>query len=99
MSQRLTGMRAALSGQHKYGGMAVDLLLTKQEAAQVTSTKNALLADILFEGTASANSRLPVKQQVQRQVIHKSMEPSTEARPRSARAPGDQPAEDFTTRR
>jgi hypothetical protein len=100
LSQRLAGMKNALSGQHKSGGLAVDLLLAKQEAAQVTSTKDALLADILLEGTASASSRLPVKQQVQREVIDKPMEPSSSAaRPRSARAAEDQPADDFPSRR
>ncbi len=100
LSQRLAGMKNALNGQHKAGGLAMDLLLAKQEAAQVTSTKDALLADVLLEGTASANGRLPVKQQVQREVNEKPMEPSSsEARPRSARAPGDQPADDIPSRR
>lgn len=78
----------------------MDLLLAKQEAAQVTSTKDALLADVLLEGTGSINGRLPIKQQVQREVNGKPMEPlSGEARHRSARAPGDQPADDFPSRR
>lgn len=100
LSQRLAGMKSALSGQHKAGGLAMDLLLAKQEAAQVTSTKDALLADVLLEGTGSINGRLPIKQQVQREVNGKPMEPlSGEARHRSARAPGDQPADDFPSRR
>jgi hypothetical protein len=40
----------------------MDLLLAKQEAGQVASTKEALIADVLLEGTASASGRLPVKQ-------------------------------------
>ena len=96
LSQRLTGMKNALSGQHKSGGLAMDLLVAKQEAAQVTSTKDALLADILLEGTASATNRMPVKQQVQREVTDTPMgPPSTEGRPRSARAPGGQPIDDL----
>lgn len=101
LSQRLGTMRNALSGQHKSGGLAMDLLLARQEAAQVTSTKDALLADVLLEGTASATGRMPVKQQAQREVIDKRpVEPSaTEGRPRSARAPEDQPSDDLPVRR
>ena len=62
LSQRISSMKQALSGQHKSGPFAMDLLLAKQEARQVVSTKDALVADVLLEGTASAASRLPVKQ-------------------------------------
>jgi hypothetical protein len=62
LSQRIGTMKQALSGQHKAGGLAMDLLLAKQEGAQVVSTKEALVADVLLEGTASAAGRLPVKQ-------------------------------------
>jgi hypothetical protein len=62
LSQRIASMKHALSGQHQSGGLAMDLLLAKQEAAQVASTKEALIADVLLEGTASASGRLPVKQ-------------------------------------
>jgi hypothetical protein len=63
LSQRLGNMKTALSGKHKGGGMAIDLLVARQEASQLVSTKDALVADILLEGTASASGRLPVKQQ------------------------------------
>jgi hypothetical protein len=62
LSQRIGSMKQALSGQHQSGGLAMDLLLAKQEAGQVVSTKDALVADVLLEGTASAAGRLPVKQ-------------------------------------
>jgi hypothetical protein len=62
LAQRIGNMKQALSGQHKSGGLAMDLLLAKQEAGQVVSTKDALVADVLLEGTASASGRLPVKQ-------------------------------------
>jgi hypothetical protein len=62
LSQRIASMKHALSGQHQSGGLAMDLLLAKQEAGQVASTKDALIADVLLEGTASASGRLPVKQ-------------------------------------
>ena len=62
LSQRISSMKQALSGQHKSGPFAMDLLLAKQEARQVVSTKDALVADVLLEGTASAAGRLPVKQ-------------------------------------
>ena len=47
----------------------MDLLLAKQEAGQVVSTKDALVADVLLEGTASATGRLPVKQATRSDVI------------------------------
>jgi hypothetical protein len=62
LGQRIGTMKQALSGQHKSGGLAMDLLMAKQEAGQVVSTKEALVADVLLEGTASASGRLPVKQ-------------------------------------
>jgi hypothetical protein len=101
LSQRLGNMKNALSGQHKSGGLVMDLLLARQEGAQVTSTKDALLADVLLEGTASATSRLAVREQARREVIdQKPMEPSAaEGRPRSAHAPQDQSSEDLPGRR
>jgi hypothetical protein len=62
LAQRIGNMKQALSGQHKSGALAMDLLLAKQEAGQVMSTKDALIADVLLEGTASAAGRLPIKQ-------------------------------------
>jgi hypothetical protein len=69
LAQRIGSMKQALSGQHKSGGLAMDLLLSKQEAGQVVSTKDALVADVLLEGTASASGRLPVKQAGRSDVI------------------------------
>jgi hypothetical protein len=62
LSQRIGNMKQALSGQHKSGGLAMDLLVASQEAGQVISTKDALVADVVLEGTASAAGHLPVKQ-------------------------------------
>jgi len=69
LAQRIGSMKQALSGQHKSGGLTMDLLLSKQEAGQVVSTKDALVADVLLEGTASASGRLPVKQASRTDVI------------------------------
>jgi hypothetical protein len=69
LSQRIGNMKQALSGQHKAGGVTLDLLMAKQEAGQVVSTKDALVADVLLEGTASAAGRLPVKQASRTDVI------------------------------
>jgi hypothetical protein len=88
-----------LSGQHKTGGLAIDLLLAKQEAGQVVSTKDALVADVLLEGTASAASRLPVKQASRTDVIQPAtadrsatMEKSStvEKSPKEARMPEEE---------
>jgi hypothetical protein len=58
-------LKTALSGQHKSGGLAMNLLVGRQEAGQVSSTQDALVADVLLEGTASATGRVPVQQQAQ----------------------------------
>lgn len=90
VSPRIAGMKSALSGQHQSGGLAMDLLLARQQASHVVSTKDALVADILLEGTASAAARLPVKQQGARQGTERAAAepaPSETAAPRAARAP------------
>ncbi len=62
LSQRVANMKSALSGHHKAGGLTMDLLLARQEAGQLLSTGDTLVADIVLEGTASASGRLPVNQ-------------------------------------
>jgi hypothetical protein len=90
LTQRLGTMKQALSGQHKSGGLAMDLLLAKQEASQVVSTKEALVADVVLEGTASASGRLPIKQASQTDMIQPA---STEKAPVAGKsAPSDQVA-------
>lgn len=90
LAQRIGTMKQALSGQHKSGGLAMDLLLAKQEASQVVSTKDALVADVVLEGTASASGRLPIKQASQTDMIQPA---STEKAPVAGKsAPSDQVA-------
>jgi uncharacterized protein DUF4403 len=93
LSQRIGNMKSALSGQHKAGGLSMDLLLARQEGAQVISTKDALVADVLLEGTASATSRLPVKQAGTRNVIEKTpveAAPADRVPPKAARIPEEE---------
>lgn len=65
LSQRVANMKTALSGHHKAGGLTMDLLLARQQASQLLSTGDNLVADIVLEGTASASGRLPVNQLAQ----------------------------------
>ena len=70
----------------------MDLLLAKQEAGQVLSTKDALVADVLLEGTASAVGRFPLKQTATSDVIEKpkptvEMAPTGQQPPKAARVP------------
>ena len=97
LSQRIGNMKNSLSGQHKAGGVAMDLLLARQEAGQVISTKDALVADVLLEGTASAASRLPVKQASRSDVIEKpfvdkpvDVAPAGQVPPKAARVPEEE---------
>jgi len=92
LSQRIGSMKSALSGSHKSGGLDMDLLLAKQEAGQVLSTKDALVADVLLEGTASAVGRFPLKQTATSDVIEKpkptvEMAPTGQQPPKAARVP------------
>ena len=57
---RGSAIKHALSGQHKAGGLAIDLLLAKQEAGQVVST-GCVGRRRVVKGTASRQP-LPVKQ-------------------------------------
>ncbi len=86
LTQRIGSMKHALSGQHKTGGLAMDLLLAKQEAGQVVSTKDALVADVVLEGTASASGRLPVKQASGTDVI----QPAPVGKSAAEQSAGDQ---------
>lgn len=51
-------MKAALTGQHKAGGVTLDLLVAEQRAQQARMSENAILVYYLMEGTASATSHL-----------------------------------------
>ena len=73
----------------------MDLLLAKQEAGQVMSTKDALVADVLLEGTASAVARLPVKQATPSTVMEKEKRgietaPTGQEPPKAARIPEEE---------
>ncbi len=72
LTQRIANMKGALSGQHRSGWLAMDLLMAHQEGGQVSSAKDALVADVVLEGTATATGRLPVRQQVQSDVTDRS---------------------------
>jgi hypothetical protein len=110
LSQRVASMKSALSGQHKSGGMATDLLLARQQAGQVISTKDAIVADVLLEGTGSAMGRFPMRQQASREATDRSTIERTPERtpdrmpdrtpaglsPQSARGMDDRPVDVFS---
>jgi hypothetical protein len=77
LTRRIGNMKTALSGQHKSGGLAMDLLMGRQDAGQVSSTKDALFADVLLEGTASATSRVPIEQQAQSDATRTMLIPAS----------------------
>ena len=61
LSERLVTMRAAMTGQHKTGDLTTDMKILRQQGQRAYSTPEALVADILFEGTASATGPLTVE--------------------------------------
>ena len=75
LSQQLGNVKSALSGQHKNGWLELDLLMARQEPAQVTSIQNALVADVVLEGTASATGQLPIQQQRQKSQLRGNQTP------------------------
>jgi hypothetical protein len=102
LAQRIGSMKSSLSGQHMSGGLAMDLLIGRQEAVQVSSTTDALVADVLLEGTASAAGRVPVKQQVQSEATERTLlmeAPADNAPRKAARIPEQGASEDFSGHR
>jgi len=102
LAQRIGSMKSSLSGQHMSGGLAMDLLIGRQEAVQVSSTTDALVADVLLEGTASAVGRVPVKQQVQSEATERTLlmeAPADNAPRKAARIPEHRASEDFLGQR
>jgi hypothetical protein len=65
LSSQMGTVRSALSAQHKNGWLQLDLLVAHQDAGQVISTQNALVTEVVLEGTASATAQLPIEQQLQ----------------------------------
>jgi hypothetical protein len=77
-------------------------LIGRQEAGQVTSTKDALVADVLLEGAASATTRLPMEQQTQSELTGRTLlkrAPTDNAPSKAARIPEGRMSEDFSGRR
>jgi hypothetical protein len=102
LARRIGNMKTALSGQHKSGGLAMDLLIGRQEAGQVSSTKDALIADVLLEGTASATGRVPVQQQAQGDATGRTMlmdTPADTSAGKAARIQDQRTSEDFSKTR
>ena len=80
----------------------MDLLIGRQEAGQVSSTTDALVADVVLEGTASATGRLPVNQQAHREATDRMLlkkAPTDSAPAKASRIPEDRASEDFSGRR
>jgi hypothetical protein len=65
LSPQMGTVRSALSAQHKSGWLQLDLLVARQQAGQVISTQDALVTEVVLEGTASATGQLPLEQRLQ----------------------------------
>ena len=53
MSDRIAKMKAAMAGTHKTGELTMDVQMARQQPQRAYSTPGALVADILFQGTAN----------------------------------------------
>ena len=56
LSDRIAKMKTAMTGTHKSGDLTTDVHMARQQPQRAYSTPGALVADILFEGTASASA-------------------------------------------
>lgn len=84
LSQQLENAKSAISGRHKSGWLQLDLFVARQESVQVTSTQNALVADVVLEGTASASGQLPIEQPAQKS------QPQGKQAPQATRVPDEE---------
>lgn len=66
LSSQMRTARSVLSAQHKNGWLQLDLLVARQEAGQVVSSQNALMTEVILQGTASATGQVPIEQRSQR---------------------------------
>ena len=53
ISDRIAKMKTAMTGTHKSGDLTMDVQMARQQPQRAYSTPGALVADILFEGTAN----------------------------------------------
>ena len=56
LSDRVAKMQSAITGTHTSGEVTTAMTMVHQQAQRAYSTPGALVADILFEGTASMNA-------------------------------------------
>lgn len=58
LSDRIAKMKMALTGTHTNGDLTMDVAIARQQSQRAYSTPGTLVADILFDGTASASARV-----------------------------------------
>jgi hypothetical protein len=56
LTDRIAKMKAAITGRHTNGDMITEITLMQQQPQRAYSTPGAIVADILFEGTANVSA-------------------------------------------
>ena len=56
MSDRIGHMKTAMTGTHQSGDLTMDVQIARQQPQRAYSTPGALVADIVFEGTATVTA-------------------------------------------
>jgi hypothetical protein len=56
LTDRIAKMKAAITGRHTNGDMTTEITLMQQQPQRAYSTPRAIVADILFEGTATVTA-------------------------------------------
>ncbi len=61
LAPQIGKMRSVMTGQHKIGDMTMDIKVERQQTERAYSTPQALVVDIILEGTASATGPLALE--------------------------------------
>jgi hypothetical protein len=61
ITDRMAKMKTAMTGMHTNGELTMDVQMTRQHAQRAYSTSAALVAEILYEGTATASAPVPMR--------------------------------------
>lgn len=83
-SAQVDRMKQAITGSHSMGNVTMDILVTGQQPDQAYSTTEALVATILFQGTASAKGHLVIEERAAREPVKQES---------PIRKPGPEPGE------
>ena len=69
LSAQVDRMKQAITGKHTSGNTTMDILVTGQQPDQAQSTPQAVIANILLQGTASASGHVTLEENGRRALL------------------------------